>query len=465
MAAGWALPKTQTFSESLAGLAGSKTPAAPQTGTGTEITGAGTNFKPEARTSAQVTGGGPQGDVYIPPGAGGTGITGGSAANSHIDPRYDPKTQTHYSDNQKTPEWDAFVDFQFVDTTLQDYQSLADQIAAANRLGIETPDADNRLRDLENQLNNSRLRLADNLGNLDKKGLDAWMKSVNDHYGNDTAAIQRTKEFLLKDLGLRNQGRTNQTKYLQTIFGDIENQLQRVRNDAAIREKEGNTARLFNREGLLANASSRGSSMSAGLNDAQINEENKFRTLRDLLGEQVGSAQESAAADTRQNQRAIQGISEEQARDILGWREDNAGLDTKNKGLTIDRRSNFAKFLVDKAKIDAQEKQRNEERWYGEALRRQQEQQRNTQYYNQMAQAQANAQLQAWNQAQQMRQMNYLQQVQSNQQNRGGGSTAQWLKWVQAGGNIPMTAPKEVRDWAVGTGQFGYNWKGQLVRK
>jgi len=356
-----------------------------------------------------------------------------------------------------------YNEFQFVDTMVQDYESLSAQIAAANRLGIETPGAQNRLDKLSQQLENSRLKLADDLGALDKQGLQIFADTVNENYGTDTAAIARTKKFLIEDLDLRNKGRTNQTAHLETIFGDITKNLQQAFDASAGKRREGRRAKAFNKEGLLGNASSRGATRSAGLEDSNLEEDAKYRTLKTAMDEADESARHGAMTDRRANRRSIASLVEQGQQDRLKTVNNIGGLDSDLAGLNTQRKSDYGDYLLGIAAIDANEKQRNQERWYGEAQRREQASHRNSMYQNRIAQANANANLAAMQQVAAARDGKYNEQQNSWSENDGSGSNAMWGNWMKAGGDIPANAPANIKQFAAASG-YGYTSSGSLTK-
>ena len=359
--------------------------------------------------------------------------------------------------------FEVYHELEYVNTLLDDYESLQGSIAAANKMGVATPNAANRLANLENMLKESRLKLADDLSGLSRQELQIFADTVNANYANNTRAIQRTKEFLLKDLGLRNEGRDAQEKYLRTIFGDIEKNLGQVFDQTRIKRDEGKQARYFNRQGLLGNASARGATLSPGLVDSQRNEDHQYNTLLELMSEAEESATDKAGADRRSTQRAIDKLSEEEKADILSWRENNAGLDTKKGGLDIQRKSDYGDYLLGIARLNAEAEQREKERRLNEQMRRAAEAQRMERFRAEIAQAEAAANMQAWNQAVALNQMNTQRQADAYRTNPGMPTNDMWLHWINQGGNLPHYAPTHVKDWATQNG-YRRNWHGQLVK-
>ena len=136
--------------------------------------------------------------------------------------------------------------------------------------------------------------------------------------------------------------------------------------------------------------------------------------------------------------------------DETKWRQDNAGLDTDRGNLDVNRKDNYAKYLLGIARLNAEDEQRAKQSDLERMLNAAAENQRNQSYMQQMAQANQAAQISAMQQLGAMRDAAYQQQM-ANWQATGQNATqsdAQWLNWIKAGGAVGADAPAHIQQIA-----------------
>jgi len=192
-----------------------------------------------------------------------------------------------FNNKTKSPiDWDKpqFDAFKFVDPDLSSaYKGLFDTFAAYNKLGISSPESENKMASLRAQIGESQNLLAEQLSGLSRQEIQNFADRVNERYGLDTDAIQRTKEFLLTALGERNKQREGQTAYYNTKWGDLDKALSVALAETQNKRVEGQEAKAFNVLGLTNNAASRGASRSQGLEDSKLKEENQLAKLVEAM--------------------------------------------------------------------------------------------------------------------------------------------------------------------------------------
>lgn len=347
--------------------------------------------------------------------------------------------------------WKQFDAFKFVEPDLSSaYKGLFDTFAAYNKLGISSPEAENRMASLRAQIGESQNLLADQLSGLSRQEIQNFADRVNERYGLDTDAIQRTKEFLLTALGERNKQREGQTAYYNTKWGDLDKALNVALAETQNKRVEGEEAKQFNVLGLINNAASRGASRSQGLEDSKVNEDKRLATLLEALRLGDESSRNNYNADRTSLQRTLDQIREEQQMDETNWRQQNAGLDTDRANLDVNRKENYSKYLLGIARLNAEDEQRKKQSDLERMLNAAAENQRNQSYMQAMAQANQAAQIQAMQQVAAMRNA-ALQQQQATYSMTGQNATAsdaQWLNWIKAGGSVGTDAPAHIQQIA-----------------
>ena len=356
------------------------------------------------------------------------------------------KNKRTVGDNtSELPDYEAFA---AVPLDIAQYESLRDQLAAMNRLGVKSPAAEKELANIAKRLRDSQLQLQDQLGNIKEGEWQAFADNVNELYGIDAAEIQRTKEFLLKDLGLRNEQRDAQTEFLRSKFGIIDERLDEALEATRIRRDEGTTAMENNKRLLRNNAAARGAWMSQGHWDDKAREDQTLAELMLAMDNADRGSRTTAKEDRGEVQFQIDDIGRERKEDELRWAEDNAGLDADKGRLDSNRKKNYADYLYGLKAEREKKAERDRERFFRELERQQQIKSLQQRYAADLAQAELAATLQAQAQFQQMEQANWQnqwQQWQATGQN-ARPSDAQYLKWIQAGGFPGHDAPQHIID-------------------
>lgn len=342
-------------------------------------------------------------DYPQPPALGGNGTTLGStdwgapsSSQGNLDWRARDRDDKYFNPGQGTGNWIPELALQLDEWANVDPESIFSNfyegLKAYNTVGLESQrESANRLASLQAQLQKNSLQLAGGLSDTDRAKLYSMLKVDRDLYGTNSAEIQRTKEYLLRALGYRNERRDEQEGYYGDQRGFIRKALEQALAQSELDRAEGGRVLKVNKTGLRNNAAARGAYVSQGLEDSYSDEEGSFQNLINNLTLRDKGSRTDFERNQREIDEILQRIANEEKLDVLSWREQNAGLDTSKSRLDSEYERGNRNFMHG---IDALNK-KDAARQREEAIRNQllaaQQQAANAQYLAAMQRAQQEA--------------------------------------------------------------------------